>query len=241
MISMWICYFSHNFLRSGLQVLENWPAGQIQLYHAGLSYSVKHIVHTQTHTGNGYFKPVDALLKIHFGFFSHCIKLRGLPLSAVTVSLHYLPRFLRSTASRNMWQNTYYLNLKWSMLLLCNKDQQQKNPPWSPSSSTILPQLHFVLLKIFALVQRAIAIWNSSGLSRFSMLAIWNASDQAAVWLSYAANNWQWFQGFLIFSKVLSESLQARLYQAACIPFVVLMNHGAWTKHQLHPHKGVPC
>ena len=56
------------------------------------------IGHTQTHTtSNGYFKLAEALLHIQSGFFSHSIKLRGVPLSAVTVSLHYLPRYLRST------------------------------------------------------------------------------------------------------------------------------------------------
>jgi len=33
---------------------------------------------------------VEALLQIYSCFFSHSMKLRGLPLSAVTVSLHYL-------------------------------------------------------------------------------------------------------------------------------------------------------
>jgi len=40
---------------------------------------------------------VEALLQHLSCFFSQSIKLRGLPLSAVTVSLHYLPRCLRST------------------------------------------------------------------------------------------------------------------------------------------------
>ena len=47
---------------------------------------------TQSHTRNGYFKLVVAFLYIHSGFFSHCIKLRGSSLLAVTTSLHYLPR-----------------------------------------------------------------------------------------------------------------------------------------------------
>ena len=46
--------------------------------------------------------------------------------------------------------------------------------PWSLSSSTILPQRHFVLLKILAPVQRAIAIRSSSGLSKFPTLAIYS-------------------------------------------------------------------
>jgi len=52
---------------------------------------------------------VVASLQIHSGFFSHRIKLLGLPLSAVTVSLQYLPRYLYSTASSNIRQNDYYL------------------------------------------------------------------------------------------------------------------------------------
>ena len=76
--------------------------------------------------------------------------------------------------------------------------------PWSPSSSTILPQRHFVLSKILAPVRRAIAIRSSSGLSKFPTLAIGNASDQAAVWLSCAASNQQWFQGLVVFSRELS-------------------------------------
>jgi len=88
-----------------------------------------------------------------------------------------------------------------------------------PSSSTLLPQRHFVLSKILAPIQRVIAIRSSSGLIRFPMLAIGNASDQGVVWLSCAVSNRQWFQGFLVFSSVLSESLQARSTQTACIPF----------------------
>jgi len=84
---------------------------QNELDHAGLSYSLTHIGHSQSHTKNGYFTLVNALLYIHSGFFSHSMKLRSLPLSAVTVSLHYL-RYLRSTASSNMRQNAYYPNLK---------------------------------------------------------------------------------------------------------------------------------
>ena len=45
--------------------------------------------------------------------------------------------------------------------------------PWSPSSSTNLPQRHFLLSKI---------------------LATWSASDQVAMWLFCAASNRQCFQ-----------------------------------------------
>jgi len=110
---MWICCFTHHFVRNGLQVFAKWPEGQNELDHAGLSYSLTHIGHTQSHTKNGYFALVNALLYIHSGLFSHSIKLRNLPLPAVTVSLHYLPRYLRSTASSNMRQNACYPNLKW--------------------------------------------------------------------------------------------------------------------------------
>ena len=63
--------------------------------------------------------------------------------------------------------------------------------PWCLSSSTTLPQRHLELSKILAPVWRAIAIRSSSGLSKFPTLAMGNASDQAAVWLSCAASNWQ--------------------------------------------------
>jgi len=52
---------------------------------------------------------------------------------------------------------------------------------WSPSSSTTLPQRHLELSRILAPVQRAIAIWSSSGLNKFLTLAVGNASDQVAV------------------------------------------------------------
>jgi len=44
---------------------------------------------TQPHTRNGYFKLVVAFLYIQSGFFSHSIKLLGLPLSTVTTSLYH--------------------------------------------------------------------------------------------------------------------------------------------------------
>ena len=91
--------------------------------------------------------------------------------------------------------------------------------PWSPSSSKIFLQWHFVLSKILAPVWRAVAIRCSSGLSRFPTVAIGNVSDQVAMWLSCAVSNRQWFQVLLMHSTVLSESLQVRTSQAACIPF----------------------
>jgi len=61
------------------------------------------IGHTQSRTNNGFAKLVEALLQIHSFFFSHSVNTRGLPLLAVTVSLHlhYLPRCkpMRSTVT----------------------------------------------------------------------------------------------------------------------------------------------
>jgi len=62
-------------------------------------------------------------------------------LSALTVSLHYLPRYLGSTAISNKWQNAYYRNLKLTMLLLRNKDQQQKNPLTSSAARWSISEL----------------------------------------------------------------------------------------------------
>jgi len=73
------------------------------------SYSLRHIAHTN----NGFFKLVEALLQIHSCFFSHSIKLRSLPLSAVTVSLDYLPRCVRSTITCGKRPTT----VTWSDLL----------------------------------------------------------------------------------------------------------------------------
>jgi len=94
-----------------------------------------------------------------------------------------------------------------------------QDKPFEPSSSTILPQRHFVLSKILAPVRRAIAIRSSSGLCTFPTLSIVNTSDQETVWLSCATSSRQWFLGLLVFSRVLSESLLARSSQTAFIPF----------------------
>jgi len=57
-------------------------------------------------------------------FFSHSMKVRDLLLSAVIVSLHYLPQM--SSFNSHMRQNAYSRNLKWTfvaMLLQWNKGQ----------------------------------------------------------------------------------------------------------------------
>ena len=66
-----------------------------------LNYPLGHI----GHLNNGFHKLVDALLHIHSCFFSHMM-IRDLPLSAVTVSLHYLPRCLRSSVTCNKTPTT---------------------------------------------------------------------------------------------------------------------------------------
>jgi len=50
------------------------------------------------------------MLRFHAFFFSHSIKLRAIPLSADTVSLHYLPKM--SAFNSHMRQNANYRNLK---------------------------------------------------------------------------------------------------------------------------------
>ena len=57
---------------------------------------------SQSHTNNGFFKLVEALLHIYSCFFSHSVKLQYTwltAISSVTVSLHYLPRCLCSTVT----------------------------------------------------------------------------------------------------------------------------------------------
>jgi len=74
---------------------------------------------TLSRINNGFFKLVETLLQIHSYFFSHSIKLRVFPLSAVTVLLHCLPRCLRSTDTCN---KPPYRNLRWTFkdLLPCH-------------------------------------------------------------------------------------------------------------------------
>jgi len=60
-------------------------------FHGERSSSFVNRKRVQSYTNNGILNPVDALLQIHLCLFSHSTKLRGLQLSAVTVSLHYLP------------------------------------------------------------------------------------------------------------------------------------------------------
>ena len=79
--------------------------------------------------------------------------------------------------------------------------------------------LAFENILLLAPIRRAIVIWSSSGLTRFPMLAIGKASDQAAVWLFFAVSSRQWFHGLEVSSRAASESLQARPSQADCVSF----------------------
>jgi len=106
--------------------------------------------------------------------------------------------------------------------------------PWIPSLSTNFPQRHSVLSKILPPVHKAIVIRSSSGLSRFPMLTIGKASDQAAVWLFCAVSSRQWFQGLGVSSSAVSASLQARSSQAECFLFFMGMNQEMRTRRQLH-------
>jgi len=65
------------------------------------SLTIWHIGHIRTN--NGFFKLVEALLQTHSCFFSQSTNLVYVAYryQHVTVPLHYLPRCLRSTVSRN--------------------------------------------------------------------------------------------------------------------------------------------
>jgi len=89
-------------------------------------------------------------------------------------AIRLLPSLVRPTGSkvegRPMQVNDL---LRMELMAECLRKRpvflvQQR--PWSPSSSTILPQRHYVLYKILAPVRRAIAIRSSSGLSKFPTL-----------------------------------------------------------------------
>ena len=59
--------------------------------------TLRHIDHTRTN--NGFFKLTEGLLQTHSCFFSQSINVRGLPLTACHILLHYLPGCVRSTVS----------------------------------------------------------------------------------------------------------------------------------------------
>ena len=61
------------------------------------SLTLRHIGHTRTN--NGFFKLVEALLQTHSCFFSQVQMYVAYPYQHVTVSLHYLPRCVRSRVS----------------------------------------------------------------------------------------------------------------------------------------------
>jgi len=76
------------------------PVGTLQSrFTPWLKPLVNAVATGHNHPNNGFFKLVETLLHIRSSFFSQSINVRGLPLSAVTVSLHCLTRSLRSTAT----------------------------------------------------------------------------------------------------------------------------------------------
>ena len=98
-----------------------------------LSYSIHsvqaHCSYSESHTSNRYSKHVEALLKTHSCVFSHSIKRRGLPLSAVSVSLHHTPGCLRSTDTCDRTPSAMFEGNFWRFVdvsLLRNEDQPQK-------------------------------------------------------------------------------------------------------------------
>ena len=74
------------------------------------SLPLRHIGHTRTN--NGVFKLVEALLQTHSCFFSQSTNLMYVSYryEDVTVSLHYLPRCVRSTVSCNKTPATVILS-----------------------------------------------------------------------------------------------------------------------------------
>jgi len=74
------------------------------------SLTLRHI--GQTRTNNGFFKLVEALLQTHSCFFSQCINVRGLLLSAC----HCLAALPAKMCAFNslMQQNACYRNIKWT-------------------------------------------------------------------------------------------------------------------------------
>jgi len=58
----------HEVIYSSLPTLAKETLGT-----PGLSYSLRHIGHNQSHINNGYFKLVEALPQIRLCFFSHSI------------------------------------------------------------------------------------------------------------------------------------------------------------------------
>jgi len=74
----------------------------------------------QFHTNSAFYKFVEELLQIDSCYFSRRIKLRVLPLSAVTASLNYLPRCVLLAVTSHMCQRAYYCNLKWTLKICCD-------------------------------------------------------------------------------------------------------------------------
>ena len=82
-----------------------------------------------------------AILVFHLYFFPHSTKLRGLPLSTVTVSLHYLSRCLRSTAAlQDLWPNLQKKARKRPIKLLKEAKHSSETDQRSQTLNLIKPR-----------------------------------------------------------------------------------------------------
>jgi len=85
-----------------------------------------------------------AMLVFHLYFFPHSTKLRGLPLSTVTVSLHYLSRCLRSTAAlQDLWPNLQKKARKRPIKLLKEAKHSSEADQRSQTLNLIKPKTAF--------------------------------------------------------------------------------------------------
>ena len=77
---------------------------------------------------------LTAMLLFHSCFCTRNINVRGLLLSVVTVSLHYLPTWSATAFNSCMWQNAFYRNLKWILKISSNVIVTQQRPIVEQSS-----------------------------------------------------------------------------------------------------------
>ena len=106
-----------------------------------LSCSLRYIGHTQSHTNNGLLKLVEPLQWVQWCFLTHSIKLRAFPISAVTVSLHYLPRCLRSAVTSGKTPTT----VTWGkpLKICCHVIVTQQRPTVEQSARKLRNLLHY--------------------------------------------------------------------------------------------------
>ena len=128
----WVLASGSSTVASGLPSAKFNPLARISTYATGRIALTMDFI----------FQTVETLLQIHSRFFSQSINACGLPLSAVTVSLHCLTRNLRSTVTCK--QNACYRNTKWTFedLLPCYCYAMKTN--WR----TICSQLSYLPLQV---------------------------------------------------------------------------------------------